>query len=386
VTDSRQRLIMLVTVIITLVALAASALADPPPNYYDSVDTSSQEAHRQTLHNVIDGHTKIPYTSSSTDTWDVLELADEDPLNSSRILDVYRNRDFTKHGGGNNDYNREHVWPKSYGFPDDGSSNKPYSDCHHLFLCYINYNSDRDSRIFDDCFSGCNARSTDEHDGQSGVNYFANGSPVGIWETWIGRRGDVARACFYMDVRYEGDSGEIDLILVDDPALIVSCQTGDNEDIGYMGLLETLMQWHLDDPVDQKERDRNDYVYQYQHNRNPFIDHPEWVDMIFGNGTTPVAPEETPAVPQITGVFPNPFNPSTQVSFSVQQAGPVQVQIVGLDGRYVRSLVNDSRTAGEHRVTWNGCDDQGRTVASGPYLVQLRAGNQVDSCKLLMLK
>ncbi len=374
-----------VVVVAVLLLIATIALSDPPPGYYDTVSFTSQDALRTSLHYVIDGHTKIPYTSSSTDTWDVLELADQDPLNSGHILDLYRNRSIAKEGGGNDYYNREHSWPNSYGFPDDGYSNKPYTDCHHLFLCDISYNSNRGSNIFDDCTSGCTARYTDTYNGESGVNYFRSDSPVGIWETWDSRKGDVARACLYMDVRYEGDNGEPDLILVDDPALIVSCQTGDNESVGYMGLLSVLLQWHEDDPVDDRERSRNDIVYQYQHNRNPFIDHPEWVALIFGDDPTDV-PVDLPAVASIAAVYPNPCNPSTQVIFSLAQAGPVQIEVYGLDGRRVRTLVSETRTAGEHRVTWNGRSDSGRVVASGPYVVRLVGSGRVDSRLVTLLK
>ena len=62
-----------------VLCLSGHALADPPPGYYDSIDTTDSTALRTTLHAVIDDHTRFPYTSSNTDTWDILELADEDP-------------------------------------------------------------------------------------------------------------------------------------------------------------------------------------------------------------------------------------------------------------------------------------------------------------------
>ena len=101
-----------------------------------------------TLHEVIDDHTRFPYTSSGTDTWNILEAADQDPANSANILDVYRNRSYVKFGGGTGPYNREHTWPNSYGFPDDGGTNYPYTDCHQLFLSDVGYNSDRANKPF----------------------------------------------------------------------------------------------------------------------------------------------------------------------------------------------------------------------------------------------
>jgi hypothetical protein len=105
------------TVSAFLSVFAGVALAAPPDGYYASVDLSSPESLRISLHEIIDDHTKIPYTSSAIDTWDVINLADEDPLNSGNVLTIYKNATYPKVAGGNDKYNREHAWPKSYGFP-----------------------------------------------------------------------------------------------------------------------------------------------------------------------------------------------------------------------------------------------------------------------------
>ncbi len=375
--------------ILPAVLIAGATMAAPPAGYYDSVDTSTPETLRSTLHAVIDGHTKIPYTSSSTDTWDVLELADEDPLNASNILDVYRNRTYVKVGGGNTLYNREHTWPKGYGFPNDGSTNLPYTDCHHLFLCDIGYNSTRESRVYDDCTFACNSYPADTYNGESGTNLSQVYSPVGVWETWAGRRGDVARAQFYMDVRYEGGGTEPDLILTDDVNLILASQTGSNEAVAYMGMLVTLLQWNLDDPVDDKERNRNDVVYAYQGNRNPFIDHPEWVEAIFdpATSTAGATPVLVPiASARISSASPNPFNPSTRISFFVGQSGFVQIDLYSVTGSLVRNLLDESRRPGDYEVMWNGRNAAGEPVASGLYFCRLRSGDETDMRKLMLVR
>ncbi|MGD2110006.1 MAG: endonuclease, partial [Phycisphaerae bacterium] len=277
--------------------LCTAALADPPPGYYDTVDDTDATTLRSTLHEVIDDHIRFPYTSTSTDTWDILEDAEEDPNNPNNILDLYRNRSFVKEGGGNSFYNREHSWPKSYGFPNDVVANYPYTDCHHLFLVDDGYNSARSNKPYRYCDAACTEYETDVNNGQGGGSGTYPGNSdwgtgsftQGTWETWIGRRGDVARAMFYMEVRYEGGThggtghSEPDLILTDSEALIESSNTGNNESVGYMGMLAVLLQWHAEDPVDDFERDRNDVVYGYQGNRNPFVDHPEWVNCVFND-------------------------------------------------------------------------------------------------------
>jgi endonuclease I len=267
----------------------------PAAGYYDSVDSSSQSALRSTLHGVIDDHLRFPYTSSNTDTWDILEQVQEDPSDPARIIDVYQNDDHLKQGGGNTFYNREHTWPNSYGFPDDGSGNYPFTDCHVLFLCDSSYNSSRGNKPYRTCGPSCSEKTTVANSGQGGGsgNYPGNSNwtsglhSTGSWEVWGATRGDIARAQFYLDVRYEGGvhgttgHWEPNLILTNSESLIAASNTGNNEAVAYMGMLQDLLQWHLEDPVDDRERARNDIVFSYQGNRNPFIDHPEWADCLF---------------------------------------------------------------------------------------------------------
>ncbi len=289
--------ISLFATICLAIACFGCATSQIPAGYYETVDSSNAASLRLTLHELIDDHTRYPYTDAATDTWDVLEIADEDPETSVNILDVYRNRSILKQGGGNNFYHREHTWPKSYGFPNDHSTNYPYTDCHHLILSDGGYNSSRSNKPYATCHANCTEKATDENNGQGGgegvypgnSNWTTGSFTQGTWETWIGRRGDVARALFYMDVRYEGSShseigsDEPDLILTNDRDLIASGNTGSNEPIAYMGMLDTLLEWHRDDPVNQMERHRNDVVFWFQGNRNPFIDYPKWVYCVFQN-------------------------------------------------------------------------------------------------------
>jgi endonuclease I len=268
--------------------------AQPPAGYYDSVDATSPATLRATLHPVIDDHTRFPYTSGATDTWDILEMADEDPADSGRILDVYKNASYAKVGGGNPSYNREHSWPNSYGFPDDVPGNYPYTDCHALFLSDSAYNSSRGNNPFRSCPSGCSEQPTQANNGQGGgtgvypgnSNWWTGSGASGTWETWIGRRGDVARALLYLDIRYEGGThgitgaAEPDLILTDDGSLIQT-SGGVNASVAYMGYLSTLLAWHTQDPVSAEEVWRNEVVFLFQGNRNPFTDHPEWVGCLF---------------------------------------------------------------------------------------------------------
>jgi endonuclease I len=257
--------------------------------YYGTANASSATALRNSLHLIIDDHTRIPYTASATDTWNVIAAADQDPGNSARILDIYKNVSYAKATGGNDFYNREHTWPNSLGFPNDGSGNYPYTDLHMLMASDISYNSSRGNKPYDNCSASCTEYPTQSTNGQGGGSGTypgnSNWGNSSVFQVWSKFKGNVARAMFYMDVRYEGGShggsgaSEPDLRLTSDLGLVVA--TGGNASVAYMGKLSTLLHWHADDPVDAAEQLRNEVVYSYQGNRNPFIDHPEWVACIY---------------------------------------------------------------------------------------------------------
>lgn len=293
---------------------------DPPIGYYHSVDPSSAETLRSTLHAIIHDHRVYNYAAAKG----IVVNADEYPADGSKVIDVYKNITFLKT---DDQWGREHTWPVSYGFPDETPCNIPYTDCHALRVCDSSYNTSRSNKIFEDCTSGCSKKETiddpvpgdflacDGPDGHERANWTDSNS----WEVWCGRKGDVARGLLYLDVRYEGgthgDSGceEPDLILTNNANLI---QESDyNQDNAYMGLLDDLIQWHLDDPVDDCERRRNDTVFDYQHNRNPFVDHPEWVCILYSDswpcdGLPTYIPTATPYLsPTVTptpGLSPTP--------------------------------------------------------------------------------
>ncbi len=277
----------------------AKTCASPPASYYASVDTSTAANLRATLHAVIDDHVRFPYTSSSTDTWDVLNDADENPANPSTVLDLYKNATFADGCSSGCAWNREHTWAKSFGFQtESGSAATPYTDAHHLRVTDPSYNSSRSNLPHGECTSGCSSYPTVANNGSGGAdqpNWGTGGSiscatPTAgqVWETWDHRKGDVARSILYMDIRYEGGTGplgaEPNLIATDDLSLMYAETTSCGDGylpVAYHGILSTLLAWHAADPPDADERRRNDQVWCYQQNRNPFVDHPEWVACLY---------------------------------------------------------------------------------------------------------
>jgi endonuclease I len=252
------------------VLLAASvATAAPPANYYATAEDKLGAELRAALHGIIRGHTVISYSGSGFDTSDALRVLDEDPANTNNVLLLYARRSEPKSNfGGTTGWNREHLWPNSYGLDD---RHPAYSDLHNLRAEDIDANSARANKYFD--LSATNHASflfpAHSEATQCSTDFDS-------WHPPPALRGDIARAIFYMDVRYEGDvSGEPDLILTEGVQRLSSTTN-------FMGRLSTLLLWHEVDPVDAAERARNDKVFAlYQRNRNPFVDRPEWAREIF---------------------------------------------------------------------------------------------------------
>lgn len=280
------------------------AFADPPPGYYSSATGLTGESLRLALHEIVDDHQRLPYTSSATDTWDVLGISEQDPNNPSRLITIYRNTSVLRTEQNTSiGWNREHTWPSSFGYTNDNGCNYPYTDLHQLRAASPSYNSARGNRPYDWCTSA-NCESF-VAEGTAFSNFSSGFGSTGSWETWEDRRGDVARNIFYMDMRYEGGNHSItgcsepDLRITDNRSLIVS-NTNQNQSVAYMGLLSVLLEWHLEDPVSVAEQNRNDVIFDYQGNRNPFIDHPEFVCQIWTCPTTDTTPPAAPATPLVT--------------------------------------------------------------------------------------
>lgn len=272
-------------------------------DYYIGVDATNATTLRTTLHDIIKVALSFDYTTAGNinDVWHILSEADADPNLPGFMVMVYKNNSTEYFGGGMQSYNREHTWPQSRGFSSGsmGDNNAARTDAHHLMMSDVTYNGTRSRKYYDNCDASCTELATTATNGTGGGSgtYPGNSNwyDTDSFEVWNNRKGDIARAMLYMDVRYEGDQMdpdasppqlEPDLTLIDDIN-----ELNNNPDNPNMGLLSTILQWHVQDPVDQTERDRNDVVFGFQQNRNPFIDHPEWVACIFQNMCTPVIPE-----------------------------------------------------------------------------------------------
>lgn len=251
--------------------ICQQTIAQIPSGYYNSANGLTGESLKAVLNDIIDGHMEYPYSSSSTDVWDILKVADRDPNNSNNVIGLYSgfSMDAAAEYNSGSGWNREHVWAKSRG--NFGTSKGAGTDLHHVRAADISTNSARNNRNFD----LASTQYIDNGGSYNGPTNSYTSSTDWVWEPRDEVKGDVARMIFYMTVRYEGENGEVDLELTDN--LLSS-----TDQSPFHGKASVLVQWHLDDPVSSEEILRNDVVYGYQNNRNPFIDHPEYVCEIFG--------------------------------------------------------------------------------------------------------
>jgi hypothetical protein len=113
-----------------------------------------------------------------------------------------------------------------------------------------------------------------------------------------------------------------------------------------------------------------------------------WIGKVH-NGTvldTPPAAEGTPSTPSLSQNFPNPFNPQTTIQYSVVKEGVVEVGIYDINGQLVREYHEGQQLPGHYSLLWDGKNESGFEVASGTYFYQIRAGDFLDSRKMLLLR
>jgi len=183
----------------------------------------------------------------------LLGIIDRDPNQPTNVLTIYDRLSVQGTWDGGITWNREHVWPNSrLGIPRvSGSSRNIGSDLHNLRAAIPSTNSSRSNKVFDYVTTS--------------DTYFPGNQD----------KGDVARILFYMVIAYS-ELELVDYVLANDPATNYTLAGA------KMSLISRLLVWHVQDPVDDFERTRNQAIFNAQGNRNPFIDHPQFVELIWG--------------------------------------------------------------------------------------------------------
>ncbi len=318
--------------------LLAAATGAPPAGYYDPAAGQTGGDLKQALHTIIRGHTVIPYGSllpPLRELW-------ADPANTSNVILTYSLTSVPGTGG----WNREHLWPRSRG--NSAASGPDDSDLFHLVPTDVSVNAERGSLFFD-------------QSNPADPGYRIPAHPLALqasrdsdsWQPAASERGDIARAMFYMDVRYNGSDPETtDMELVSFPP------SG-----AQMGNLNTLLLWHAQDPPDEAERARNDLIFsRYQGNRNPFIDEPEFATAIWGSGD-PGDPASAPLARVLATSATAAESPSSPGRFVVSLN-----QFAGADGVTVAFVMSGAAAPDEYALSGPGVTYDSATGLGSVYL------------------
>lgn len=249
------------TVLFLLIGLS---LFSQPLKYYNNAEGKKGAELKAALHTIISGHIDYSYNNAKY----LMNFCDADPANPANVILLYTQRSqlADTYGTGGDFINREHVWAKSHGnFVDIRPMD---SDVHNLHPADASVNTIRSNRDFDKVSP--NGTQIAEAPG----TWYNSTS----WEPADAAKGQVARTILYMDVRYEGTDGEMDLTAVDGVGTYPQPKHGN---------LQVLLEWNKQFPPTEFERRRNERIFNMQQNRNPFVDHPEYADLIWSDAQVP---------------------------------------------------------------------------------------------------
>lgn len=282
-----------------LIFIVGVSFSQIPPGYYSSA-TGTGFTLKTQLYNIIKDHNDQGYSA----LWTLYGTSDRDIFyeNDNTILDIYSENptgadpyNFTyassQCGTYTNEgdcYNREHIIPQSY----FGSANPMRNDGHFVLPTDGKVNAWRDDfpygRVGSVSTSYCNTGATNRpchtlNGSKLGNNMnsgYSSGSSVVVFEPIDEFKGDIARIMFYFVTRYEN---LLTTFFTSSSTTFKNMMLNNNTTCFHPTFLNILLTWHLMDPVSPKEVQRNNAVYAFQNNRNPFVDHPEFVQQIWGS-------------------------------------------------------------------------------------------------------
>lgn len=328
-----------------------------PKNYYASLDGLSSEILKDALQDII-ANPKVVRAQTYSDIIDILKEADENPANSNQVWLLYTEKgkpklDFQTTSDNTGKWNREHVYPRSrgdfYSIKEDRIADGPD--------VYWTTNADSLRHGNSDAHA-LRASLATENSSRGNQDYGEYAGPEGNKGSF---KGDVARSVFYMAVRYNG--------------LKVVPGNPPNSTEGQLGDLDLLLQWHRNDPPDDFEMHRNNVVYTWQNNRNPFIDQPQLVEYLWGKHKGEKW-DQTLSVntPDLTSlvVFPNPT--AGKLKIVSPRHKKIHVKIYSTLGECVLNAIWEANTLVD------------LSLPSGLYLIKIGAEGQWTTRKIVLKK
>lgn len=307
------------SIIFVFVCLSSIVFGQIPNGYYDGTTGLSGYVLKNKLFQITG---QGFHSESYGDLWQAYQTSDIDQYyeNDGTILDIYSenptgtdNYEYSystdqcgSYSGEGSCYNREHLVPQSWF--NEASPMK--SDIHHIFPTDGYVNNRRGNHPFGEV---SNPTYTSDNGSKLGPNtYNFTGAFTGVvFEPIDEFKGDIARAYFYMATRYQDKVANWKNASTNAAATFDG--TSDHAFTDWM--IDMLLKWNQDDPVSQREIDRNNFAYQFQGNRNPFIDHPEFANLIWGNSSQTGNGNNNPSdSSSVTTIFFEDFNNCSSVS------------------------------------------------------------------------
>ena len=296
------------------VLITSIGFAQIPNGYYNTATGSGYTLKTQLRDIIANGHTNRGYDALYT----AYQTSDTDIYyeNDNTVLDMYSeningadsynyNHGSRKCGNYNSEndcYNREHIFPQGYFNKKDPMK----SDIHHVVPSDGYVNGKRSSFPFGEVSS---ASWTSNNGSKLGSNTFPGHNGT-VFEPIDEFKGDIARMLLYFAVRYENEVTSSGWDAHD--ASPNNPLDGTNDQVYETWYIKLLYKWHTNDPVSQREIDRNNAGYNFQGNRNPFIDHPEYVQdvwsAVLGGGTSDTEAPSVPTSLTYSNVTSNSFN------------------------------------------------------------------------------
>lgn len=331
-----------------------------PLGYYDSIDGLTDTNLRQALQDII-AEEGVVRAQTYSDVIDILEEADQNPANSNQVWLVYSELaraklDFQTTSSNVGTWNREHTFPRSLADYEsiDADETRNGKD--------IFWNTTADSlRHGNSDAHALRAADGPENSSRGNQNYGQYNGPTNTAGSF---KGDVARSVLYLAVRYNG------LEIVN--GFPITDTNDPNFVTGGLGDLVTLLDWHRNDPPDDFEMNRNNVVYEWQFNRNPFIDIPDLVEYIWGNQVGMIWNNPLSVLDFSTEtikIYPNPATNKLYVSGAKQS---YNVSIFSSEGRLVLNNKIDNKS-------FINID-----LASGLYMVKIEAEGQIITKKIII--
>jgi endonuclease I len=368
-----------------LLLLAVVAFAQAPANYYNSATGSGYALKTQLKTIITNNHNDQGY-GSLWSLYSTTAFRDNFYENDGSLLDLYSenptgvdpyNYTSTSNQCGNYNsegdcYNREHLVPQSYfdNFAIDPMKNDPF----HVFPSDGKVNGDRGNLGFGIVGSANYTSQNGSKRGNMLATPYSSFTGV-VFEPINAFKGDVARAMFYFATRYESSMGNFY-----NAASSTTCQAkamfdGSTNKVFSDDFILILIKWHLDDPVSSIEIAKNNAIYNYQGNRNPFIDNPSYVCSIWPTQCATVASLITAnfALLSKVMVFPNPTN---NHSVTISSENPFdEIQLISVNGQIIQQYNQPILENNTYTI---------ESIPAGFYFLRLSNGNQSVVKKLIV--